>query len=76
MCEYSFLYYNDHPTYAVMKKELKASGVERKNKQVNWEKLPVLFWNLDILLIFGKRIRGSLIVALSQTRELQEEERW
>ena len=54
LCEYSLLSDNAYPTYAVTKKELKASGV-KEEKQVNWKKLDVLFWKLDISLNFWEK---------------------
>ena len=76
LCEYSLLSDNAYPTYAVTKKELKASGVKVEKQASELEEIGCVVLELGYFIDFwGKGLQDPLSVALSQTREEQEEER-
>ena len=76
LCEYSLLSDNTYPTYAVTKKELKASGVKAEKQASELEEIGCVVLELGYFIDFwGKGLQDPLSVALSQTREEQEEER-
>ena len=76
LCEYSLLSDNAYPTYAVTKKELKASGVKVEKQANKLEEIGCVVLELGYFIDFlGKGLQDPLSVALSQTREEQEEER-
>ncbi|WP_448863364.1 hypothetical protein [Dorea sp.] len=76
LCEYSLLSDNAYPTYAVTKKELKASGVKVEKQASELEEMGCVVLELGYFIDFwGKGLQDPLSVALSQTREEQEEER-
>ncbi len=76
LCEYSLLSDNAYPTYAVTKKELKASGVKEKKQASELEQIGCVVLELGYFIDFlGKGLQDPLSVALSQTREEQKEER-
>lgn len=76
LCEYSLLSDNAYPTYAVTKKELKASGVKVKKQVSELEEIGCVVLELGYFIDFlEKGLQDPLSVALSQTREEQEEER-
>ena len=76
LCEYSLLSDNAYPTYAVTKKELKASGVKVEKQASELEEIGCVVLELGYFIDFwGKGLQDPLSVALSLTREEQEEER-
>ncbi len=76
LCEYSFLSDNTFPTYAVMKKELKTSGVKTEKQASDTEEIGCVVLELGYFIdSFGKGLQDPLSVALSLTGEEQEEER-
>ena len=76
MCEFSLLSVNVYPTYAVTKKELKASGVKMERQAGKLEEIGCVVLELGYFIDFwGKGLQDPLSVALSQTGEEQEEER-
>ena len=76
LCEYSLLSDNAYPTYAVTKKELKASGVKMEKQASVSEDIGCVVLELGYFIdFFGKGLQDPLSVALSLTREEQEEER-
>ena len=76
LCEYSLLSDNVYPTYAVTKKELKASGVKMEKQAGKLEEIGCVVLELGYFIDFwGKGLQDPLSVALSQTGEEQEEER-
>ncbi len=76
LCEYSLLADNSYPTYAVTKKELKASGVKVEKQGSKQEEIGCVVLELGYFIDFlGKGLQDPLSVALSRTGEEQEEER-
>ena len=76
LCEYSLLSDNVYPTYAVTKKELKASGVKVEKQAGKLEEIGCVVLELGYFIDFwGKGLQDPLSVALSQTGEDKEEER-
>ena len=76
LCEYSLLSDNAYPTYAVTKKELKASGVKVEKQASELEEIGCVVFELGYFIDFlGKGLQDPFSVVLSQTREEQEEER-
>lgn len=76
LCEYSLLTDNSYPTYAVTKKELKASGVKVEKQGSKQEEIGCVVLELGYFIDFlGKGLQDPLSVALSRTGEEQEEER-
>lgn len=76
LCEYSLLSDNDYPTYAITKKELKASGVKEEKQASELEEIGCIVLEVGYFIDFlGKGLQDPLSVALSRTREEQEEER-
>ncbi len=76
LCEYSLLSDNTYPTYAVTKKELKASGVKMEKQASVSEEIGCIVLELGYFIdFFGKGVQNPLSVALSLTREAKEEER-
>lgn len=76
LCEYSLLSDNDYPTYAITKKELKASGVKEEKQANELEEIGCIVLEVGYFIDFlGKGLQDPLSVALSRTREEQEEER-
>lgn len=74
LCEYSLLSDNTYPTYAVTKKELKASGVKMEKQASVSEDIGCVVLELGYFIdFFGKGLQDPLSVALSLTREEQEE---
>ena len=70
LCEYSLLSDNAYPTYAVTKKELKASGVKVEKQASELEEIGCVVLELGYFIDFwGKGLQDPLSVALSQTRE-------
>lgn len=76
LCEYSLLSDNAYPTYAVTKKELKASGVKEEKQVSELEEIGCVVLELGYFTDFlGKGLQDPLSVVLSLTEEEQEEER-
>ena len=76
LCEYSLLSDNTYLTYAVTKKELKASGVTEEKQVSELEEIGCAVLELGYFIDFsGKGLQDPLSVVLSLTREEQEEER-
>ena len=76
LCEYSLLSDNAYPTYAVTKKELKASRVKVEKQASELEEIGCVVFELGYFIDFlGKGLQDPFSVVLSQTREEQEEER-
>ena len=76
LCEYSLLSDNAYPTYAVTKKELKASGVKEEKQVSALEEIGCVILELGYFTDFlGKGLQDPLSVVLSLTEEEQEEER-
>ena len=76
LCEYSLLSDNAYPTYAVTKKELKASGVKEEKQASELEEIGCAVLELGYFIDFsGKGLQDPLSVVLSLTGEEQEEER-
>ena len=76
LCEYSLLSDNAYPTYAVTKKELKASGVTEEKQVSELEEIGCAVLELGYFIDFsGKGLQDPLSVVLSLTGEEQEEER-
>jgi len=76
LCEYSLLSDNAYPTYAITKKELKASGVKVEKQACELEEIGCVVLELGYFIDFlGKGLQDPLSVALSQTGEEREEER-
>lgn len=76
LCEYSLLSDNAYPTYAITKKELKASGVKEEKQVSELEEIGCVVLELGYFTDFlGKGLQDPLSVALSLTEEEQEEER-
>ena len=76
LCEYSLLSDNAYPTYAVTKKELKASGVKVEKQASELEEIGCIVLELGYFINFlGKGFQDPLSVVLSLTGEGQEEER-
>ena len=76
LCEYSLLSDNVYPTYAVTKKELKASGVKEEKQASGLEELGCVVLEVGYFTDFlGKGLQDPLSVVLSLTEEEQEEER-
>ena len=74
LCEYSLLSDNAYPTYAVTKKKLKASGVKMEKQASVSEDIGCVVLELGYFIdFFGKGLQDPLSVALSLTREEQEE---
>ena len=76
LCEYSLLSDNAYPTYAVTKKELKASGVKEEKQVSELEEIGCVVLELGYFIDFsGKGLQDPLSVVLSLKGEEQEEER-
>ena len=76
LCEYSLLSDNVYPTYAVTKRELKASGVKVEKQVSELEEIGCVVLKLGYFIDFlGKGFQDPLSVVLSLTGEEQEEER-
>ena len=76
LCEYSLLSDNAYLTYAVTKKELKASGVTEEKQVSELEEIGCAVLELGYFIDFsGKGLQDPLSVVLSLTVEEQEEER-
>ena len=76
LCEYSLLSDNVYPTYAVTKRELKASGVKVEKQVSELEEIGCVVLELGYFIDFlGKGFQEPLSVVLSLTGEEQEEER-
>ena len=76
LCEYSLLSDNVYPTYAVTKRELKASGVKAEKQVSELEEIGCVVLELGYFIDFlGKGFQDPLSVVLSLTGEEQEEER-
>ena len=76
LCEYSLLSDNVYPTYAVTKRELKASGVKVEKQVSELEEIGCVVLELGYFIDFsGKGSQDPLSVVLSLTEEEQEEER-
>jgi len=76
LCEYSLLSDNTYSTYAIMKKELKASGVKEEKQVGELEEIGCVVLELGYFIDFlGKGFQDPLSVVLSLTGEEQEEER-
>lgn len=76
LCEYSLLSDNAYPTYAVTKKELKASGVKEEKQASELEEIGCVVLEVGYFTDFlGKSLQDPLSVVLSLTEEEQEEER-
>lgn len=76
LCEYSLLSDNAYPTYAITKKELKASGVKEEKQVSELEEIGCVVLELGYFTDFlEKGLQDPLSVALSLTEEEQEEER-
>ena len=76
LCEYSLLSDNVYPTYAVTKKELKASGVKEEKQASELEEIGCVVLEVGYFTDFlGKGLQDPLSVVLSLTEEEQEEER-
>ena len=76
LCEYSLLSDNAYLTYAVTKKELKASGVNEEKQVSELEEIGCVVLELGYFIDFsGKGLQDPLSVVLSLTGEEQEEER-
>ena len=76
LCEYSLLSDNVYPTYAVTKRELKASGVKVEKQVSELEEIGCVVLELGYFIDFlGKGFQDPLSVVLSLTGEEQEEER-
>lgn len=76
LCEYSLLSDNVYPTYAVTKRELKASGVKVEKQVSELEEIGCVVLELGYFIDFsGKGLQDPLSVVLSLTGEEQEEER-
>ena len=76
LCEYSLLSDNAYLTYAVTKKELKASGVTEEKQVSELEEIGCAVLELGYFIDFsGKGLQDPLSVVLSLTGEEQEEER-
>ena len=74
LCEYSLLSDNAYLTYAVTKKELKASGVTEEKQVSELEEIGCAVLELGYFIDFsGKGLQDPLIVVLSLTGEEQEE---
>ena len=72
LCEYSLLSDNVYPTYAVTKKELKASGVKEEKQASELEEIGCAVLELGYFIDFlGKGLQDPLSVVLSLTREEQ-----
>lgn len=76
LCEYSLLSDNAYPTYAITKKELKASGVKEEKQASELEEIGCVVLEVGYFTDFlGKGLQDPLSVVLSLTEEEQEEER-
>ena len=76
LCEYSLLSDNVYPTYAVTKRELKASGVKVEKQVSELEEIGCVVLELGYFIDFlEKGFQDPLSVVLSLTGEEQEEER-
>ena len=76
LCEYSLLSDNVYPTYAVTKRELKASGVKEEKQASELEEIGCVVLELGYFIDFlGKGFQDPLSVVLSLTGEEKEEER-
>ena len=76
LCEYSLLSDNVYPTYAVTKRELKASGVKVEKQVSELEEIGCVVLELGYFIDFLKKgFQDPLSVVLSLTGEEQEEER-
>lgn len=76
LCEYSLLSDNVYPTYAVTKKELKASGVKEEKQASELEEIGCVVLEVGYFTDFlRKGLQDPLSVVLSLTAEEQEEER-
>ena len=76
LCEYSLLSNNTYSTYAIMKKELKASGVKEEKQVGELEEIGCVVLELGYFIDFlGKGFQDPLSLVLSLTGEEQEEER-
>ena len=76
LCECSLLSDNVYPTYAVTKKELKASGVKEEKQASELEEIGCVVLEVGYFTDFlGKGLQDPLSVVLSLTEEEQEEER-
>ena len=74
-CEYSLLSGNVYLTYAVTKKELKASGVNEEKQVSELEEIGCVVLELGYFIDFsGKGLQDPLSVVLSLTGEEQEKE--
>lgn len=72
LCEYSLLSDNVYPTYAVTRKELKASGVKEEKQASELEEIGCAVLELGYFIDFlGKGLQDPLSVVLSLTREEQ-----
>ena len=76
LCEYSLLSDNAYLTYAVTKKELKASGVTEEKQVSELEEIGCAVLELGYFIDFSEKgLQDPLSVVLSLTGEEQEEER-
>ena len=73
LCEYSLLSDNVYPTYAVTKKELKASGVKEEKQASELEEIGCVVLEVGYFIEFlGKDLQDPLSVVLSLTEEEQQ----
>lgn len=76
LCEYSLLSDNTYPTYAVTKKEIKASGAKTEKQASEAEETGCVVLELGYFIDFHEKgLQDPLSVALALTGEEQEEER-
>ena len=76
LCEYSLLSDNNYPTYAVMKKEIKDSGVKMARQAGTSEEIGCVVLELGYFIdLDGKGMQDPLSVALSMTEEEREDAR-
>ncbi len=69
LCEYSLLSDNAYPTYAVTKKELKASGVKVEKQASELEEIGCVVFELGYFIDFWEKgLQDPFSVVLSQTR--------
>ena len=73
LCEYSLLSDNAYLTYAVTKKELKASGVKEEKQASELEEIGCVVLEVGYFIEFlGKDLQDPLSVVLSLTEEEQQ----
>ena len=76
LCEYSLLTDNDYPTYAVIKKEIRNSGIQEKRQAGKGDDIGCVVLELGYFIDYeGEKAEDPISVAMSFTDEELRDER-